>query len=175
MTTEAHKILVVAPTTALASKLHRWLCDAGYELTVVTTFAAAKAHLRTSPDLLVTQVRLAEYNGLQLALYAQASSIPAIVIGDPDPVMEGDARQFGATFVRSEEVSRERILTLTERAMSGPDTAHSSHHAGDPGNLPRDAAGAAVEAAVVSDVEWVVAPEIMRPRSAVHARRLTLH
>ena len=88
VTPEARKILVVAPSTSLASQLHRWLCEAGYELTVVTTFAAAKAHLRTSIDLVVTQVRLAEYNGLQLALYAQASSIPTIVIGDPDPLIE---------------------------------------------------------------------------------------
>ena len=178
MTTEAHKILVVAPTTTLASKLHGWLCDAGYELTVVTTFAAAKAHLRTTPDLVVTQVRLAEYNGLQLALYAHASSIPTIVIGDPDPVVERDASQFGATYLRSEEVARERILALTARVILGADPAPSSRHdapASDPGILPRDAAGATAEAAVVSDVEWVVAPEIMRPRSAVHPRRLTLH
>lgn len=179
--TEAHKILIVAPTTTLASKLHRWLGDAGYELTVVTTFVAAKAHLRTSsPDLVVTQVRLAEYNGLQLALYARANSIPTIVIGEPDPIVERDASQFGATYLRSEEVSRERILALTARAISGADPAPSSRHApsshgSDPGILPRDAAGAAQDAAVVSDVEWVVAPEIMRPRSAVHPRRLTLH
>jgi len=177
VTTEVRKILLVAPTTSLASQLHRWLCDAGHELAVVTTFAAAKAHLRTSPDVVVTEVRLGEYNGLQLALYAQANSIPTIVIGDSDPVVENDARQFGATFVRSEDVSHDRIVLLIERAISGADTdgTGSPHRSDDPEPLRRDAAGPALDVAVVSDVAWVVAPEIMRPRSAVHARRLTLH
>ena len=177
VTTEARKVLVVAPTTSLASNLHRWLCDAGHELTVVTTFAAAKAHLTTSPDVVVTEVRLGEYNGLQLALYAQANSIPTIVIGDSDPVVENDARQFGATFVRSEDVSRDRILALTEQGISGSDAdaTRSSNPSDDPQPLPRDAAGPTLDVGVVSDVAWVVAPEIMRPRSVVHARRLTLH
>ncbi|HWC30900.1 MAG TPA: hypothetical protein VG845_12545, partial [Dehalococcoidia bacterium] len=81
------------------------------KLTVVTTFAAARSRLRALPDVLITEVRLADYNGLHLALYAQADGIPTIVLGDADPVAEAQAAEFGATFMKRDGVVREELLS----------------------------------------------------------------
>lgn len=95
-TNQRHNILVVAPSPSLATKLVRLLGDAS-QLVVVTTFAAAKVHLDSPPDLLITEVKLGEYNGLHLALRARAAGIPSIVLGDP--VFEREAEQLGATYL----------------------------------------------------------------------------
>jgi DNA-binding NtrC family response regulator len=187
VTTTARTILIVGPTISLANSLSQWLRHAGYDLAIVTTFADAKAHLRTSPDLVVTEVRLGEYNGLHLALYAQAEGIPAIVIGASDAVVEEDARQFGASFLHADEISKEQVVPLVAQLLSQVEERRSKRSDVDGQILPpgRSAiasdmsagSGVASEvcAGVVSDVEWVVAPEVVRTRVSNHTRRLTLH
>jgi CheY-like chemotaxis protein len=56
--------------------------------------------LRTSPpDLLIADVRLGPFNGLQL-LISSPTPVPAIIItGFADPVLEADARRRGAEYV----------------------------------------------------------------------------
>ena len=153
-----HSILVVSPTMTLAHSLQVWLAEAGYHVTVVSTFAAAKSRLRTLPDALITEVRLADFNGLHLALYAQAESIPTVVLGDTDPVVEAQTAEFGAVFMRRGDVSRREFLSQVDRLISA---APPRPHVDDLG--------------VASDLEWSVAPEVMHERRGTHARRLTQH
>ena len=40
-----HHVVIVAPNPALATAMLSWLGSAGYELAIVTTFAAAKPAL----------------------------------------------------------------------------------------------------------------------------------
>src|SRR5687768_2452605 len=93
-------ILVVAQTSSLANAIISFLDSSRYVVKTVGDFALAKIHLDLEPDLLLTELRLGEYNGLHLALRAQARHVPAVIIGDPDPVLENDAAKFDATFVR---------------------------------------------------------------------------
>jgi len=79
-----------------------WLTERELEVTLVTTFAEAKARLADHPSLLISEVRLGEYNGLHLVLHAQAHHIPAIVIGRNDPVLERDAEQLAASYLTYE-------------------------------------------------------------------------
>ncbi len=111
--------LIVARTPSLGSTLFGWFSEAGYDVALVTTFAAARAQLRTEPDLLVSEIRLGEYNGLHLASRAHAHDIPAIVIGGRDPVLERDASQMGVMFV-AQDVEREYLITAAERLIAGP-------------------------------------------------------
>lgn len=110
----ARRILVVAQDTALASTLLGWLGRSNYELAIVTTFAAAKVHLKTLPDLLITEVKLGEYNGLHLVLRGRADGIPAIVIGEPDRVFEGQALQLGAAYVALDTLEADDLTALVE-------------------------------------------------------------
>jgi DNA-binding NtrC family response regulator len=119
---EHPELLIVAPSPALAENLISWVVPEGYRPSVATTFQSANRHLRTHPQVLITQVRLHEYNGLHLALNARKAGIPAVVVGDADSVLARDAEQVGATFISRDELDREQILTLLQNLV--PDNPH---------------------------------------------------
>ena len=112
------RVLIVADTPALTEDLLGWLVPEGYQSTVATTFACAMRHLKTHPQLVISQLRLGAYNGLHVAIRARGEGIPAVVIGNPDTVLELEARRLGATFVQSGELARERILAVVHELIS---------------------------------------------------------
>ena len=126
-----HHVVIVAQNPALATALLSWLGSAGYELAIVTTFAAAKALLETEPALIIAEVKLGEYNGLHLALKARAVNIPAIIIGPHDPVLERDAEDLGAAYVTS-VLRRRHVLDLVAEKLG-------STVAASPATLPAGA------------------------------------
>jgi DNA-binding response OmpR family regulator len=73
---------------------------AGYETRAVGTFEEAQHRLRhSSPDLLITDIRLGAFNGLHL-LIAAGNRLPVILMtGFDDPVLKADARRYGAEYV----------------------------------------------------------------------------
>jgi DNA-binding response OmpR family regulator len=99
-------VLLVAPDRQIAADARACLSDAGLRVTVVDTFGAALQHLYSLPDLLISQVRLGDYNGLHLALRASSSGIPAILLGDPDVVLQREARKMGATYLAGDYANR---------------------------------------------------------------------
>jgi len=109
------RVLVVAPTSPLAASLVEWLTEAGHEVILVTSFLAGKARLELAPSVLIAEVRLGDYNGLHLALRAKASSIPALVIGNPDPVLEREAERLGVAYL-THELSRSALLNALDPA-----------------------------------------------------------
>jgi DNA-binding response OmpR family regulator len=111
-------VLVVARTPALGKTLFDWFTEAGYDVALVTSFSAAKAQLQTVPDLLVSEVRLGEYNGLHLAVRAQAQHVPCVVVGDPDAVLERDAQQMGVTYL-TPELDHDYLIVLAAHLTSG--------------------------------------------------------
>jgi DNA-binding response OmpR family regulator len=113
-----HHVVIVAQNPALATALLSWLGSAGYELAIVTTFAAAKALLETKPALVISELKLGEYNGLHLALKARAVGIPAIIVGPHDPVLQKDADELGATYLTS-VLRRSQVLELVEQRLGG--------------------------------------------------------
>jgi DNA-binding response OmpR family regulator len=117
LSTVRRRILVVSDTLALANNLLTWLKDAGYDTAVVSTFSAGKEHLRTVPDVLITELKLREYNGLHLALRAHRDGIPAAVIG-ADARHAGDAQELGASYVIGDNVHRDDILLLVDGLLS---------------------------------------------------------
>jgi DNA-binding NtrC family response regulator len=104
--------LLVAPTTQLSNTLAKSIRDAGYRLTVVQTFAAAKQVLSLRPDVLVTELKLADYNGLHLALRGRTMGIPSIVVAEKD--FEHEVEQLGAVWLSPESSEGEDLqITLT--------------------------------------------------------------
>jgi DNA-binding NtrC family response regulator len=116
-----HHVVIVAQNPALATALLSWLGSAGYELAIVTTFPAAKALLETEPALVISEVKLGEYNGLHLALKARALGIPAIVIGPQDAVLSKDAMELGAVYLTS-VLRRRQLLDLIADRIGGEAT-----------------------------------------------------
>ena len=110
-------ILIVAQSPGLVETLLPVVDPGINDVIVVDSFTGGKQHLMLQPHLLVTELRLGEYNGLHLALRAQAHDVPAIVIGDADAVLQRDAATFGASYVTLDEPIAERVHTLLQRAV----------------------------------------------------------
>ena len=143
-----HHVVIVAQNPALATALLSWLGSAGYELAIVTTFSAAKALLETRPALVISELKLGEYNGLHLALKARAAGIPAIIIGPQDAVLQKDADELGATYLTS-VLRRSHVLELVAERVGDSSPATT---------LP-----------VTNDLLWQFENE---PRTAIGTRRV---
>jgi DNA-binding NtrC family response regulator len=64
--------LVVDNDLRILDLIHRWLTPQGYQIATRPDFAGARELLRTQEcDLLIADVRLDEFNGLQLAIEAR--------------------------------------------------------------------------------------------------------
>ena len=152
------RVLVVAPTPPLAANLVEWLTDAGHEVILVTSFLAGKARLEITPSVLIAEVRLGDYNGLHLALRAKAGNIPALVLGNPDPVLEREAERLGVLYL-AHQLSRSVLLSALEQVEPAAAVEVPS---------PSATAG-------LSFVSWDELPGVkQRDESASHRTRRTL-
>ncbi len=96
----ANKILIVDDDRATRDELAQLLTHEGYE-TVTASDVPTAMHIlgASAPDLLITEIRLDTYNGLHIIAMAP-TPIPAIVLTRiADPVIEADARRFGAEYL----------------------------------------------------------------------------
>lgn len=93
-------ILIVEDDRELLGWMVELLGHAGYRVTGAATFEAGKRALTAAPpDLLITDVRLGAFNGLQLAFRARAANagLPIIVMtGYTDPALRAEAEQLPA-------------------------------------------------------------------------------
>jgi DNA-binding response OmpR family regulator len=128
VSTERRRILVVSESLALANNLLVWLREAGYDPAVVTSFNAGKEHLRTAPDILITELKLREYNGLHLALRAHREGIPTAVIGSGDAGSAVDAQEFGARYLDRDSLERDDILLLVDGLLSTRRAPNRDNH-----------------------------------------------
>jgi CheY-like chemotaxis protein len=110
--------LVVAATPSLAAQVSAWLKPAGWLVSTAQSYATAKSRLEQGPDLLITELELGDYNGLQLALRAQGSHVAALVIGRQDAVLERDAEQLGSIYIRKEELDEHRLMVAVDAKLA---------------------------------------------------------
>ena len=112
------KVLIVDDDKTTREGLAELLEESGYEPIPVGTFEEATRVLRTTPpDLLIADVRLGPFSGLQLVI-SSLKPIPAIIItGFADPVLESDAKRRGADYVLK-PVSPARLLDMVAQKLS---------------------------------------------------------
>jgi len=99
-------LLVVEPDTVLGQRVLA-KCEGIARATLCRDFLSARAQLLAlTPDLLVTNLRLEEYNGLHLVLLASAETpTRSLVHTDrPDPYLVREAQAIGAFFERTERL-----------------------------------------------------------------------
>jgi DNA-binding response OmpR family regulator len=113
-------ILIVDDDRATREGLARLLADDGYRVLTADTFERAVDVLKTRmPDLVLLDVRLGEFNGLQL-LVTSPRPVPAIVItGYADSVLERDARNMGAEFL-VKPITHDRLVEMIDRLLPAP-------------------------------------------------------
>jgi two-component system, response regulator RegA len=112
--------LVVGVVPSDNQAIASMLTARGFRVTVATTYARARERLGAHPPaLLITQIRLAEYNGLQLVLHGKSirPDMAAIVLsGEADPALQADAEAIGATFVAG-PVSEDELAAAVARTL----------------------------------------------------------
>jgi DNA-binding response OmpR family regulator len=99
----ARKILLIEDDAELLVALVRAFREAGLEVLACGTFEEGREALRNQAfDVLVTDIRLGAFNGIQLAVVARDlhPSIRIIVYsGFDDPVLRAEAERIGATYM----------------------------------------------------------------------------
>jgi DNA-binding NtrC family response regulator len=93
---------------------------AGYRVTAAATFDEARAALDGHTDVLVTDLRLGPYNGLQLVMRARAQKpqMPVFVVtGFSDPVLAAEAERLGAIHIEK-PVDAEYLIALVGEAAA---------------------------------------------------------
>ena len=96
-------VLLVDPDPEARSVYATALTAVADPVYTAATFAQARAVLpEARPNVLVTQVRLAEFNGIHLALWGHTRlpSLRSVIIGQSDPNLEPDARASGFFYLR---------------------------------------------------------------------------
>ena len=95
-------ILVNADPRALRP-LEALLSDNGYLVAAIDSFLEARELLNSvTPDLLVADIRLERFNGLQLAIRSRLehTDVPVIITHfQEDPVAEAEAKRYGVSFI----------------------------------------------------------------------------
>jgi DNA-binding NtrC family response regulator len=96
------RVLVVDDDPGVAALTSDCLEAAGYEVETAGSFADARLRISARYDVLIVDVRLEAFNGLQLAIQARASD-PAmrivVMTGWDDPVLREEAASIGAAFL----------------------------------------------------------------------------
>ena len=104
-TVAAHpkRVLIVDDDEALLQLLTGWVRDAGHEVVPFSSFETAKTYLATArPDVMISDVRLGAFNGLQLVVFAKLQRPEMIAIvstGYDDPVLREEASKTGAAYL----------------------------------------------------------------------------
>lgn len=113
-------ILVVDDSEAIRGMLTTLLVGAGYNVITAGTYEHAKDEADfAEPDLLILDIRLGDYNGLQIAVRERSRRRPRPLIvmsGHDDPVLVEEARRLGAEFV-PKPIDPDHMLAVIERLL----------------------------------------------------------
>jgi DNA-binding NtrC family response regulator len=98
-----NRILILDDDPPIAALYGAALESAGHPVVVCTSYEDARAFLKQEiPKGLLTDVRVGEYNGLQLAIFFRSLSPDGtllVVSGHDDVVIRQEARQINAGFL----------------------------------------------------------------------------
>jgi DNA-binding response OmpR family regulator len=114
----ASRILIVEDSLHARNGLIALLQGAGYDVTGASSMREAIEIVESEPpDLIITDVRLADDNGLYLAA-VNPGGIPVVVVtGYPDRGLESEARELGADFLLKPFRPSELLAAVERRLL----------------------------------------------------------
>jgi DNA-binding NtrC family response regulator len=116
--------LVVEPNDADMVLVTSALTSAGFTVSGTDNFKDATTLLvEAPPSMLVTEIRLGAYNGLQLAYRGKSMKPPMTIVltsAYRDPVLERDVERMGATFVLKPVTARDFLAAVYRTALRQP-------------------------------------------------------
>jgi DNA-binding response OmpR family regulator len=121
----AKRVLIVEDHEATRRGLLALLTNAGYDVEAAATFGEARRALAEHPpDLLITDLRLGEYNGLQLVAAVPLGTPSIVVTGFPDAVLGADALKLGAHYI-TKPIDAQSLINLMDEALVSAAERHS--------------------------------------------------
>src|SRR5687767_1672679 len=90
---------------------------AGYRVTAAPSFEEARRALESLPDMLITDIRLGAYNGLQLVVRARLANpcLPVLVMtAFDDPVLQAETERLKAIYLRKPVDAEEALAVIGE-------------------------------------------------------------
>lgn len=118
------RVLIVDDEVGVLETLAKLVEAGGYEVDTRTSFQEAKEYLLAhAPDILVTDVRLGAFNGLQLALLMRAEHprCPIVVLSAyDDPLLREEAAHCQAAYLTKPVSKKELLVCLAGLARSTP-------------------------------------------------------
>jgi len=113
------QILIVDDDPVLLHLVCKWLTDAGYTVIGCDRFETARQRLDDGfPDVLLTDVRLGAFNGLQLVILAKErgrETIAVVMSGYDHSALRKEAMQCGAGYL-PKPFTREQVLAALQAA-----------------------------------------------------------
>jgi two-component system, response regulator RegA len=121
----SRRVLIVDDDEMCLGALQQILTRWGYRVVCCSSFADARAYLAAeTPDVAIVDVRLGDYNGLQLLQMlklASSQTLLAALSGYDDLVLREEAQQMGALYM-TKPVDSSRLRQWLESAQS-PDAS----------------------------------------------------
>ncbi len=106
-------VLVVDDQEDVLRTLAYFVGQGGYQVTALAKFEDARRVIdHTPPDILITDVRLGAFNGLQLVLHMRAvrAEAPIVVLSAyDDPTLRQEAARLGARYL-TKPVTKQELL-----------------------------------------------------------------
>ena len=123
--------LVVEDDPSVRAVWRRWLTESGRQVNACPTFEEAKEYLAIhTPDVLITDLRLRDYNGLQLVIQLaekNASAVCMVITGHDDPVLRREAERLHARYLLK-PIDRADFLAAVENLPPSSDRVVSAHY-----------------------------------------------
>ncbi len=111
------RLLVVDDDPFMVSISKRYLEDVGYDILTATDFRDARIQIEVfEPAVLVADVRLGEFNGLQLAMLAREARPDAAVVlisGYQDASVWREAQESGWQYLAKPFSKRDLLHSIT--------------------------------------------------------------
>ena len=122
------KIVIVEDDDATRAGYRELLNLAGHEVIATSTYQEGRHAVQVeSPDLVIADLRLGGFNGLQLLLLSPRPIPTIIVTGFPDQVLEAEARRAGADYVAQPGGRPPTRFTLVESSARRAVFANPAH------------------------------------------------
>jgi len=122
------RVLIVEDDDAARAGLIRLLTGRGHEVFAAAAFEDGKRLLRAHhPDVLITDVRLGAFNGLQLLLSDRTHVHAIVLTAYSDHVLESEARKLGAHFLLKPVVPDQLLDLVEDLAEATLDEPPSEH------------------------------------------------
>ncbi len=113
------RAIVVDDHPLVLAAVTGYLVSAGCEVVSFSSFTDAKNHMVSSAvDILVTDVRLGAFNGLQLVGLAKSrwpATVAVVISGFDDPVLRREAELMDATFLLKPMTRDELVSAVIDR------------------------------------------------------------